>query len=199
MKKGKELFFSSDFLRDLDWKSKKLIVGSVNPHYKGQIAQGLRYMSSESIRYRFLGSKKEFTSEELEYLTELDGWNHYAIGILEGDHPEKGIAIIRMVRSSKNPHEAEVAITVIDQYQKKGLGTFLMNLMVLAAKEREIERLSFTFLPLNEGIFRLVEELKLPYTREYGRDFIQIYLDISGADTDRIKSRLSKNFPAILH
>jgi hypothetical protein len=35
-----------------------------------------------------------------------------------------------MVRSSSDPTEAEIAITIIDQYQRIGLGALLMKLII---------------------------------------------------------------------
>lgn len=191
------LFFSPQFITDFEWKDYALRIGSVLPSNKRDISEGLRYMSPESIRYRFLGSKKEFTEKELEYLTVLDGWNHYAIGILEQHDPKRGIAIIRLVRSSKNPQEAEIAITIIDDYQRKGLGTFLMNLMLLAARERDINLLTFTFLPQNEGIIHLIERLGPPVTKEFSHYYVQLSMDISELDIEAIKSRLVKTLPMI--
>ena len=92
----------------------KIRIGSVLPSNKEQLSHSIRDLSAESIRHRFLGSKKEFSSLELDYFTHLDGWNHYAIGIEEREHPFRGIAAARMVRSSSDPTEAEIAITIID-------------------------------------------------------------------------------------
>lgn len=193
----KNLYFSPQFITDFEWGPYALRLGSVLPENRKNISEGLRYMSPESIRYRFLGSKKEFTEKELEYLTVLDGWNHYAMGILERNEPKRGVAIIRLVRSSENPSEAEVAITIIDDYQRKGLGTFLMNLMLLAAKERNIDQLSFTFLPQNEGIVNLIEKLGPPVTKEFTHFYVQLIMDIRHLNIEEIKSRLVKCLPVI--
>src|SRR5690606_37675640 len=95
-------FFHPKMSFDFDWKEiYHLRVGSVLPHNKKQISEGLRDMSPESIRNRFSGSKRDFSEQELQYLTVLDGQNHYAIGVEERDHLKRGVAIIRMVRSSQ--------------------------------------------------------------------------------------------------
>lgn len=191
-----KLFFDSGFRLEFDWKEKfHLRVGSVTPQSKKQISDGLRDMSPESIRYRFLGSKKEFSEKELQYLTVLDGWNHYAIGIEEREKMKRGVAIIRLVRSSDDPKEAEVAITIIDEYQKMGLGTLLLDLTILAATEREIERLSFTFLPQNDGIQKLIERAGVPVRGPQSHDYIQLFLELKTIDTGRIKARLQKTLP----
>lgn len=187
-------FFHPKRRMDLNWRNHTLRVGSVTPHNKKQISEGLRDMSPESIRYRFLGSKREFTEKELSYLTTLDGLNHYAIGMEERD-TSKGIAIIRMVRSSKDESEAEVAITIIDEYQKAGLGQVLMKLMVLAAAERNIQRLSFTYLPANEGIIKLLHKVGPVIPGPQTKDFDQSFLAMSSLDLKKIREELIQFIP----
>lgn len=158
-RKESDMIFHEGFTSSIYLQGDKLIVASVRPENKAQIDEGLHYLSSESIRNRFMGSKKKFTPEELSYLTELDGWNHSALGVMESSGARRGVGIIRMVRSSQNPAEAEVAITIIDEYQKRGLGTILLSFMILAAKEREIHQLSFTYFPQNQGIEKLLRKV----------------------------------------
>lgn len=193
-----KLFFHPTMKMDFDWKEKfHLRLGSVSPHNKKQISEGLRDMSPESIRYRFLGSKRDFSEQELQYLTTLDGWNHYAIGVEERTELKRGVAIIRMVRSSTLPTEAEIAITIIDEYQKKGLGIFLMNLMLLAAAERNIDRLSFTYLPQNEAIARLIHKVGIPIQGPHNIDYVQQFLDLKTIDLEKVKAQLAPTLPEI--
>lgn len=154
--------FHPEFRTSFQLNDQNFHLASLTPADRVHIQAGLRYMSHESIRNRFMGSKKEFTEKELDYLTSLDGWNHYALGVEEADDPHRGVGVIRMVRSEMKPDEAEVAITIIDQYQRIGLGTFLLDLIILAAYERDIKNLSFTFFPQNEGIVKLIEKKGMP-------------------------------------
>lgn len=183
---------------NFDWKEKfHLRLGSVLPHNKKQISEGLRDMSPESIRNRFLGSKRDFSEQELQYLTVLDGWNHYALGVEEREGRKRGVAIVRMVRASHSDREAEVAITIIDDYQRRGLGTLLMNLIILAAMEREIKLLSFTFLPQNDAIVRLIQKAGIPIPGPQNQDYVQLFLDLNAFDVEEIKARLTSTLPVI--
>lgn len=180
------------------WRERfSLRVGSVRPHNKKQISDGIRDMSPESIRNRFLGSKRDFSEQELQYLTQLDGWNHYAIGIEELEGKKRGVAIVRLVRASHTDKEAEVAITIIDDYQRRGLGTLLMNLIILAAMERDVERLSFTFLPQNDGIVRLIQKAGVPVPGPHNQDYVQLFLEMKNFTEEEIKARLRKTLPEI--
>lgn len=194
----KDLFFTPEIKIDFDWRNKfHLRAGSVRPQNKKQIADGLRDMSPESIRNRFLGSKRAFTDKELQYLTVLDGWNHYAIGIEERENLKRGVAIIRLVRSSHSETEGEVAITIIDEYQKQGLGSFLMDLIILAAIERNFETLSFTFLPQNEAIVKLITRAGIPVPGMHSKDYVQLFLNLKTVNVSELIGRLSPVLPSI--
>lgn len=193
----KELFFSPEILVDFKWGNSELRAGSVRPHNKKQISDGLRDMGPESIRNRFLGSKRDFSEQELQYLTHLDGWNHYAFGIEERTGSKRGVGVIRMVRSSHSETEAEIAITIIDEYQRNGLGTFLLDVIILAASERKIRTLSFTYLPSNEAITKFLMKAGHLVNGAHTHDYIQKFLKLDEIDIEAVKSRLAKTLPVI--
>jgi GNAT superfamily N-acetyltransferase len=187
----KDLFFTPDLQMDFDWKEKfHLRAGSVRPHNRKQISEGLRDMSPETIRNRFLGSKREFSEKELQYLTVLDGWNHYALGIEEREGKKRGVGIVRLVRSSHSETEGEIAITIIDEYHRLGLGSFLMDLIILAASERKFETLSFTFLPQNEAIQKLIHRVGTPIMGPQNKDYVQMFLDLKMINVEEVRARL---------
>lgn len=101
------------------------------------IADGFERLSAESRRLRFLTSKPSLSSAELRYLTEVDGHLHEALGAIDpatGD----GIAVARFVRDQDDPTRAEVAVTVADEWQRRGLGTALLDRLADRAREEGI-------------------------------------------------------------
>lgn len=191
-----DLIFHPEFREKLELRGKNFFVASLAPADRAQIQAGLKLMSHESIRNRFMGSKKEFTEKELDYFTTLDGWNHYALGVEEAEGTHRGVAVIRMVRSVTDSREAEVAVTIIDEYQKMGLGSLLLDLIILAAAERGIDRFSFTFLPQNEGIIRLIEKKGAPKT-ERTHDSMRMVLSLGQMDKKVLKARVRSALPGI--
>lgn len=190
------LIFHPGFRINFRYRGKSFNLASLTPADRAHIQSGLKYMSSESIRNRFMGSKRDFSDKELDYLTSLDGINHYALGIEEAEGAHRGVAVIRMVRSEKDPGEAEVAITIIDEYQRMGLGSLLLDLLILAAGERQISRFSFTFLPANEAIVRLIQKKGIPVT-ERAHDSVRMVLSASQVDLEEIRSRVRSVLPEI--
>lgn len=198
MKDTSTLFFNTTAVFDLDWKNRfKFRIGPVLPSNREQLSRGLKDLSSESIRNRFLGSKKEFSAAELEYLTNLDGWDHYAIGIEEREKPFRGVSIARLVRSPIDTSEAEVAITIIDEFQGMGLGTLQIQLIALAAYERNLARLTFTSLPQNNGMLKLIQKIGVAHVSASAMDYVQLTMEMSSVNIEKIKSQLLPLLPAI--
>lgn len=134
----------------------------VRPEDKPKFVAGLAKLSEESQYLRFFTTKVKFTDAELRYLTELDGVDHFAIGVAilgedgtEGD----GVAIARFVRLADEPDVAEPAIVVVDQLQGHGLGRLLMEKLIEAAVERGVKRFRSEFLAINRPMKELLVHL----------------------------------------
>ncbi len=128
------------------------------PDDREHIRRGFEELSSESRYKRFLSPKTELSEAELRYLSELDGDKHFALGAIarEGE-TEKGVGVGRFVRLREHGHIAEPAISVIDSFQGKGLGTVLLRHLIAAAKERGITRFQCTVLATNAPVQRLLD------------------------------------------
>ena len=75
-----------------------------------------------------------------------------------GDEAQ-GVAIGRFIRLSPESDCAEVALTVVDRMQGKGLGRLLLERMIAAATERGIRRFRFECLPHNLEMQRLINKV----------------------------------------
>lgn len=179
-----------DFTHEFTWQGKRLRVGFLLPAARTKIAAGLELMSNQTIRHRFFGIKNGFTERELKYLTEIDGIHHFALGVEEVDDSERGIAVVRMVRDDLRRNEAEIAVLIVDEYQRQGLGRLLINLCALAAAERGIDVFRFTFQPDNQGIRRLINSYGRAEQDQMGPDYIQQRISISPERTAKIREEL---------
>ena len=122
------------------------------------LADGFARLSDRSRRLRFLSPKQELSPAELGYFTDVDHHNHEALGAL--DHADgRGVGIARYIRDAADPQAAEIAVTVIDDWQGRGLGTELMAQLSERARSEGIRR--FTALvgadnPAMAGLLRNV-------------------------------------------
>jgi GNAT superfamily N-acetyltransferase len=134
------------------------IVRPIRPDGGPVLAERLQYLSPQSAYQRFLAAKSFFSDEELEYLTRVDGVNHLALVLAvstpEADEP---VAVARCVRDPRDPETAEVAIAVIDAWQRRGVGTILLSALARRAWAVGIRRWQAFFLAENRGVRRLLE------------------------------------------
>jgi GNAT superfamily N-acetyltransferase len=71
--------------------------------------------------------------------TDVDHHDHEALGAL--DHADgRGVGIARYIRDAADPQAAEIAVTVIDDWQGRGLGTELMAQLSERARSEGIRR-----------------------------------------------------------
>ena len=134
----------------------RVLVRPIAAEDKDKLARGLRQLSDESIRKRFLASKPRFTSAELRYLTEVDGFNHIALVAVLEDDPDQLVAVARCVRLPDRPATAEMAIVVGDPWQNQGLGRAMATALADAALAVGIRRFAATMLGDNEPARRLM-------------------------------------------
>jgi RimJ/RimL family protein N-acetyltransferase len=113
------------------------------------LADGFARLSATSRWMRFLTPKKELSPAELRFLTDLDHHDHEALGALDR-RDGRGVGVARYVRQADDPWGADVAVTIVDEWQGRGLGTELLARLSDRAREENIRR--FTALVAAENV-----------------------------------------------
>jgi RimJ/RimL family protein N-acetyltransferase len=139
----------------------EVTVRRITPADAPVIAAAFARLSEESRRLRFLGPKPTLTRAELRYLTEVDGHDHEALGAIDPRTGE-GVAIGRFVRDHADPSRAEVAITVADRWQHRGLGKLMLERLADRARAEGIIRFTALVAEDNENMRRLLERIEAP-------------------------------------
>jgi protein lysine acetyltransferase len=111
----------------------------------------------ERSRYqRFLYTKLELSPTELAYMSEVDHWHHEAL-IAFSPLPRAPIGVARYVRSASFD-TAEVAVTIVDDWQRAGVGRTLLFALRARAIAAGIRRFTGTVLADNRGARALARE-----------------------------------------
>ena len=127
---------------------------------KPGLEAGLQRLSPQSRYFRFGRPVARFSSAELRYLTEVDQVSHVAWGAWDPAAPgAPGIGVARFVRAPEDPSRAEIALTVVDSHQRRGLGTLFLVLLWRLALARGVRAFTGDVLAENAPMLGILEQL----------------------------------------
>lgn len=128
-----------------------VVVRSVEPGDADALAAGYHQLSETSAYQRFFTLYPQLSAKQVRYFTAVDHRDHEALGAVTTDSGE-GVGIARYIRDSTDPRCAELAIVVVDSWQRLGVGQQLMRLLCRRAREEGITTLRAEYLSENRGL-----------------------------------------------
>ncbi|MGH9118188.1 MAG: GNAT family N-acetyltransferase [Acidimicrobiales bacterium] len=120
----------------------KVMVRPLEASDRDALARGFAQLSPSSRRLRFFSPVDALTPAQLDYLTDVDHERHDAIGAIlidDAGAPGEGVGVGRWIRLDDDPRKAEIAVTVLDEYQGRGIGTLLIGTLAQRAIDRGVE------------------------------------------------------------
>jgi protein lysine acetyltransferase len=139
-----------------------LMLRPVLPGDYERTVQGHIQFSREPLYRRFMTARVP-TPALLHYLSEVDYVDHFVWVVTDGDDP---VADARFVRDERDPTVAEIAFTVADAYQGRGIGSFLISALSIAARVDGVERFSARMLSDNLPMRRIMDHYGAVWQRE---------------------------------
>ncbi len=136
----------------------KVLIRQVHSADAPLLADGFARLSPQSRQMRFLTGKKELSRAELRYFTDVDHRDHEALGAL--DHADgRGVGIARYIRDAEDPQAAEIAVTIADDWQGRGLGTELLTRLSGRARSEGIHRFTALVAADNTAMAGLLQNM----------------------------------------
>jgi RimJ/RimL family protein N-acetyltransferase len=141
------------------------------------LAEGFERLSPRSRELRFLRRKDSLSPAELRYFTDIDHHDHEALAAVN-ELDGRGVGIARFIRDEHDPEVAEVAVTVVDDWHGRGVGTELLNQLINRAEGEGIRRFTALISDDNAATLRLLRKVNLD-------------VELVGRDTDTLQYLLS--------
>jgi RimJ/RimL family protein N-acetyltransferase len=91
----------------------------------------------------------------MDYLAEVDYGDHFVWVMTDQDG--QPVADARFVRDDHDPSIAEIAFTVADAYQGRGIGSFLIDALAVAARVGGVEKFSGRMLADNVAMRTIMD------------------------------------------
>jgi RimJ/RimL family protein N-acetyltransferase len=169
-----ESYTAVERLRD----GREITIRALRPDDEAQMLEALSRTSPQSLYRRFFGAKKHFSESEKAFFLNVNFTDHTALvaTIFRGGRTEiMGGARYVEVQSGI----AELAFTVIDEFQGKGVGSALMRHLISLARNASLKRLTADVLTDNAAMINILKKTGLPATTTRTRGVVHVSLDLS--------------------
>jgi RimJ/RimL family protein N-acetyltransferase len=145
----------------------QVLVRALRPDDAPGLAAAFEQLSETSRYRRFFTAKPQLSEQTLAFLTDVDHHDHEALVAVA---PDSGhlIGVARFIRIPGEPDLAEVAVTVIDSWQRRGLGTALLRELAQRAAEESIRHFTAEMLAENKPMLTLARRLGDAETTGHG-------------------------------
>jgi RimJ/RimL family protein N-acetyltransferase len=157
-----------------------LIGRPIEPADRAALARYVESLSLQSLYRRFLAPKRNLSESELTRFTELD--HHEAEALVAFDHSGELVAVGRYFKLD-DPTRAEVAISVADRWQHRGVGTAVLSQLIKRARADGIRAFVANCFANNREMIQLFRELGEAVTLTgQGAGVIELEIELGAAD-----------------
>jgi|RhiMetdeSRZDD1v2_1073273.scaffolds.fasta_scaffold616371_2 RimJ/RimL family protein N-acetyltransferase len=132
-------------------------IRAIRPDDTGRLCEHFRSLSPTSAYFRFFSSRRHISKQELARLTDSD---FQAQGTLVATVCSRGteriVGLTQYVVDDDRRQRAQLACSVVDDYQGRGLGTLLMEHVLRLARARGVVEFAADVLSDNHPMLRLL-------------------------------------------
>jgi GNAT superfamily N-acetyltransferase len=151
-------------------------------------------MSPRSRYLRFFTVRERLGEELVHSLTDIDHDRHRAWVVADPTAPSdvgteegRGFAVARLIVVEDEPKVAEASLAVMDDYQGRGFGRLLLELLIGTAQDVGIEFIRFETLYENRGMRALLSGLDAERNDELSDREVLVYdMPVTADDTNGV-------------
>jgi acyl-CoA hydrolase len=150
----------------------------VKPTDEPALAEMLYSLSEKSVQTRYMAGTMVFPHSDVQQLANIDYKKDVAIvSVVPGVSEEEIVAIAQYFLDPKT-QSAEVAFLVQDEWQSKGMGTFLLDYITQIAKSRGVKRFYAKVLPNNKPMLAIFYNSGYKVNTEFDGEVYHINYDL---------------------
>ena len=157
----------------------RLRVRPIVPADREPLADAFDRLSDRSRRQRFLAPKPRLSARELDYLTDVDHVTHEALVAIDETTGDI-VGVGRYATDSAGGAAADMALAVVDAWQRRGIGHALAVRVVERARANGITRLTGTALADNLLVRTLLDRLGFR-VRSVSAGVVEVELEVAPA------------------
>jgi len=125
---------------------------------RDDFVEAFNRLSDDSRYTRFLMPVERLTEQEISYFLDVDHRDHEALVVIDEETGAR-VGIGRYVRLEEREEAAEVAITVADEWQHRGVGSVLLAALSRRALANDVFVFTAEMLASNHAMRSLFDQL----------------------------------------
>jgi RimJ/RimL family protein N-acetyltransferase len=130
---------------------REIEIRALQPDDKDDMLAAVGRTGMQSLQRRFFVVKRGFSEKEIAFFMNIDFVNHVALAAF-ADEGGRTVIVGGGRYIVTVPGKAEIAFTVIDDYQGQGVGTLLMRHLTVLARKAGLKELFAEVLPENAAM-----------------------------------------------
>jgi RimJ/RimL family protein N-acetyltransferase len=173
--------FAEAFLKD----GTRALIWELLPIDREAVREGYEHLSEETRFHRFLAAVPHLTDTMLDHLVdEVDGVDHVALVLLVLDEEDNGIpaGVARIIRYSDQPDAADVAVTVVDEWQRRGVANALLA-ELMRRRPVGVTRLVTTVTADNAASLAMLRRLGQAVAEPAGPNRLDVVVELPDLET----------------
>ena len=164
-----------DTLRD----GTQIFFRPIKPTDETALSEMLYSLSEESVRTRYMTHTMTFPHKDIQQLTNIDYQRDIAIvGVVPSASGDEIVAMAQYFLDPKT-QAAEVAFVVHDEWQQKGMGTYLLDYLSQIARKRGVKQFYAKVLPTNKAMLSVFYNSGFKVNTEFDGDVYHIKYDLA--------------------
>lgn len=155
---GPATYETSFQLRD----GSRVRVRPLTPEDEPELHDAFSRMSERTVYFRFFSPLKRLPEDLAHRLAQVDGELRYALCAthrLGHAHAQEHIVGVARYDRIAGTTVAEVAVSVVDEFQHQGLGSQLLTMLARVAREHGIDTFTLIVLPENQSMLQLLRKM----------------------------------------
>jgi len=138
----------------------KVLVRPIVPDDEPLLHEAVAAMSERSVYFRFFSPLKRMSDALAHRLAVVDYNDRFAL-VATTHKPGGRERIVGVARYDRVPFTevAETAVAVVDEFQRRGLGSALMSILGKVAREHGMKTFTLIVLPENQQMLGLLRKM----------------------------------------
>jgi acyl-CoA hydrolase/RimJ/RimL family protein N-acetyltransferase len=141
---------------------KELAVRPIRPTDEEMMSDMFYDLSDQTIINRFFSMLKSMPHRRLQEFCCIDYENEMSLVVIHGKSPRQKMVGVGSFHLSPATNRAEIAFLVADDWQGKGIGTFLVQNLVKIAKSKKIQGFTAEVMRDNVAMIALMHKTGVP-------------------------------------